>query len=185
MRSRKTPAASRQIALLRGVNVGRAKRVAMAELRAVVEGLGYGDVRTLRNSGNVLFTAAEATAGVAGARIEEAVAVRLGVEARVLVVGADELATIVAENPLADESRDPARLLVAFLADPADRRALAAIRPRAPEALAVGSRAAYVWCPEGVLACRTLAEVQRAVGDRITTRNWATVLDLQALAGSG
>ena len=45
-----------EIALLRGINVGKAKRVAMAELRALVEKLGYGDVRTLLNSGNVVFS---------------------------------------------------------------------------------------------------------------------------------
>ena len=55
--------ASRQVALLRGINVGRAKRVAMADLRALVEDLGYCDVRTLLNSGNVVFTAARAAPG--------------------------------------------------------------------------------------------------------------------------
>ena len=49
--------ASRQIALLRGINVGRAKRVEMAILRDLFTSLGYGDVCTLLNSGNVVFTA--------------------------------------------------------------------------------------------------------------------------------
>ena len=68
---------TRHVALLRGINVGRAKRVAMAELRALIEGLGYGDVRTLLNSGNVVFSASAATAGNAASRIEEALAKKL------------------------------------------------------------------------------------------------------------
>ena len=49
--------AANHVALLRGINVGTAKRVAMEDLRALMGGLGYGDVRTLLNSGNVVFSA--------------------------------------------------------------------------------------------------------------------------------
>ena len=77
-------AAGRMVGLIRGINVGRAKRVAMADLRALVEGLGYGDVRTLLNSGNVVFTAPRTTTARAAARIEEGLATQLGVPARVI-----------------------------------------------------------------------------------------------------
>ena len=117
--------ASRQVALIRGINVGRAKRVAMADLRALVEGLGYGDVRTLLNSGNVVFTAPRAAPGNAVARIEKALATDLGVSARVTVLSAKELADAVTENPLLEVANDFARLLVAVLSNPADRTKLA------------------------------------------------------------
>src|SRR5262245_9982765 len=107
------------VALFRGINVGKAKRIAMADLRAVVEGLGCTDVRTLLNSGNVVFAAKKAD-GLA-ARIHKAVAAKLGVTARVTVVSADDLASVVRECPLTDVATDPSRLLVAFVADPADR----------------------------------------------------------------
>ena len=71
--------AATHVALLRGINVGRAKRVAMADLRSLVERLGYTDVRTLLNSGNVVFTSTSARSGGAEARIEAAIAARLGV----------------------------------------------------------------------------------------------------------
>ena len=65
--------AGRHVALLRGINVGTAKRVAMADLRALVEGLGYGDVSTLLNSGNVVFTVpAKAAKTSPATRIEQA-----------------------------------------------------------------------------------------------------------------
>lgn len=174
----------RQVALLRGINVGRAKRVAMADLRALVEALGYGDVRTLLNSGNVVFTAPRAAPADAAARIEEALARETGVSARVTVLTEAELATVVAANPLLDVAGDPSRLFVAFLAGPADRKRLQPLVAQdwAPEVLAVGARVAYLWCPEGLLASKLPEAVGRALGDAVTTRNWATVTKLHALA---
>jgi uncharacterized protein (DUF1697 family) len=175
--------ANRQIALLRGINVGRAKRVAMADLRALVEGLGYTDVRTLLNSGNVVFTAPRGTPAQAATRIEKALAADLGVTARVTVLTAQELADAVAENPLLTVADNDSRLLVAVLNDPADRSKLAPLTKQdwGPEVLAVGTRVAYLWCPDGVLASRVGEAINRALRDSVTARNWATVLKLQAL----
>jgi uncharacterized protein (DUF1697 family) len=173
----------RHVALLRGINVGRAKRVAMADLRALVEGLGYDDVRTLLNSGNVIFTASRTAPGTAAGRIEEALATELGVSARVTVLTARELATAVAENPLREVANDPARLLVAFLRVPGDRQKLEPLLEQnwTPEALALGGKVVYLWCAEGILASRVAEAVGRMLGDGVTTRNWATVLKLQGL----
>ncbi len=179
--------AGRLVALIRGVNVGRAKRVAMADLRALVEGLGYGDARTLLNSGNVVFTAPRAATGQAAARIEKGLATELGVSARVTVLTAKELAAVVAENPLPQVGDDPSRFLVAFFRDPADRQKLDALRKQdwAPDALAVGTYAAYLWCAEGILESRLVESVNRTLKEAVTTRNWATVLKLHALAEEG
>jgi uncharacterized protein (DUF1697 family) len=179
-------AGKRLVALIRGINVGRAKRVAMADLRAMMEGLGYGGCRTLLNSGNVIFTGGREAPAAAAARIEKAMAAQLGVSARVLVVTADDVETVVAENPLGKVAKEPSRLLVMFLEDAA---ALQRVKPLSkqdwkPEALGVGSRAAYIWCPEGVIDSRLLLGVGKALGEAAlasTTRNWATVLKIQAL----
>ncbi len=172
------------VALIRGINVGRAKRVAMADLRELVEGLGYSDVRTLLNSGNVVFTSARAGAGDAAARIENGLFATLGVPARVTVLGAADLAAAVRENPLIEVADNPSRLLVAVLSDSADRAKLKALIKQdwAPEVLALGAQVAYLWCPEGILASRVAEAVGRALGDAVTTRNWATILKLHALA---
>ena len=172
------------VALIRGINVGHAKRVAMADLRALVEELGYGQVRTLLNSGNVVLSAAGETPSDAAARIEAALAARLGVPARVTVLSAEELAVAIAENPLLEVADNPSRLMVAVLADPADRAKLEPLLAQdwAPEALAIGTRVAYLWCPQGVIASRLVPAVSRALGDAVTTRNWATMTRLQALA---
>jgi uncharacterized protein (DUF1697 family) len=172
------------VALLRGINVGKAKRVAMAELRALVEELGCRDVKTLLNSGNVVFATAK-PAGIAS-RIQKAIASKLGVSARVTAISADELATIVRENPLGDVATDPSRLLVAVFADAKDRPKLVALAKQEwkPEAIAVGTRAAYLWMPDGVLQSRLAKALDKSLGDAVTSRNWTTVLKLAALAGA-
>ncbi len=175
----------RLVALLRGINVGRAKRVAMADLRSLVSDLGYSDVATLLNSGNVVFTAPDVAPGDAAAAIEGALVARLGVRARVTVLTAEELAAAVADGPLEGLATDPSRLLVAFLQSPADRSRLEPLLDEdwAPEALALGRRVAYLWCPAGVLASRLHEAVGRALGAAVTMRNWATATKLHALAG--
>lgn len=172
------------IALLRGINVGRAKRIAMADLRRVVAGLGHGNVRTVLNSGNVLFEAEpDASPNRLAPRIQSAIAAELGVFARVMVLAADDLAAIVHDNPIL-EIDDPSRFLVAFVADPADLVKLEPLTREvwAPDRLVIGSRAAYLWCAGGILESRMLPAFTKVAGDAVTTRNWATVLKLQAAA---
>ena len=175
-----------QIALIRGINVGRAKRVAMAELRALVEALGFGEARTLLNSGNVVYAARGVPADEAAARIEAALAARLGVSARVIVLTAAELEAIIQGNPLLPLANDPSRLLVGILAQGADAQQLAPLLAQdwGAEALALGPRAIYLGCPAGVLASRLVEAVGRALGDALTTRNWATMIKLHAMVCS-
>jgi len=173
----------RYAALLRGINVGKAKRVAMADLRALVERLGCDDVRTLLNSGNVVFSARRAGAAPLARRIEAALVAELGVASRVVVLSRTELAAVVAGNPLLDVMTNPSRLLVAVYEDAALDARLAPLAAErwAPEALAVGERVAYLWCPPGVLESRLAPAVGKALGDAVTMRNWATMTRLAAL----
>jgi len=175
--------AGRFVALVRGINLGRARRVAMADLRDLVERLGGRDVRTLLNSGNVVFSATGARSDAFGARIEKAMATRLGVAARVTVLEAAEVREIVARNPLLDVATDPSRLLVAVLGAPADRARLRPLLKEdwSPDALAVGRRVAYLWCSGGIMASPLPEAVGRLVGERVTSRNWATLLRIDTL----
>ena len=175
----------RAVALLRGINVGRAKRVAMADLRALIEGLGYRDVRTLLNSGNAVFSVPAKVRGDAAQRIEAGLAAQLGVSARVQVVSAEELAAVVAGDPLAERVTDESRYLVTFVPAPAALTVLGPLAAQdwAPDALRLGERVVYTWCEQGVLASKALIAVGKALGDAATSRNWATVLKLHAMLG--
>jgi len=173
----------RCIALLRGINVGRAKRVAMADLRALVADLGYTDVRSVLNSGNLVFGAGEIDPLAAATAIEEAMVLKLGVAARVMVLAGGDLASVLAENTLLPLSSDHARLLVFLLPDTAARTALAPLCERdwGEGALALGQRAAYVWCPDGVLDSPAAAALGKQLGNTTTSRNWNTLCKLYAL----
>lgn len=172
------------VAFLRGINVGRAKRIAMADLRVLVEGLGYTGVRSLLNSGNLVFRAG-ATAQEAARTIEEALVLKLGVAARVFVLGHEELRAIIDANPLLGVATDHARLIVFLLGEFAQRDKLAALDSRdwGCEQLALGERAAYVWCPEGMLLSAAATSLGKLLGDGSTSRNWNTLLKLHALCG--
>lgn len=175
--------AGSHVALLRGINVGRAKRIAMADLRALIEELGYRNVRTLLNSGNVVLTAGRTSAATIGQRIERAIDERLGVTARVTVLTREELDAAIDANPLASASSDPSRMLVGVLANPADRTRLEPLAAQdwTPEAMALGPRVAYLWCVDGILESPAATAVNRALGDAVTARNWATMLKLHEL----
>ena len=171
------------IAFLRGINVGTAKRVPMADLRDLFAGLGYRHAATLLNSGNVVFEAGRDTPAKAEKRIEKAIVERFGFSSRVTVITAAELEAIIAENTLQDAATDHSRLLIAVLKTPADREKIVPLAERKwdPDAFAPGTRAAYLWCPGGMLESPLMAAVAKALGDAHTVRNWATIQKLAAL----
>ena len=174
------------IALLRGVNVGKAKRVPMAELRSTLAELGYANVSTLLHSGTVVFQVAKGSPERLAAEISQAIAARFGFEVPVIVKSASELAAITAENALAAKADDPSRLLVAFVQDPKVLPSLAALDPLVvpPEQFLVGKSAAYLYCARGILESKAGEALLGKAGKAATTRNWATVLKLQALASA-
>jgi uncharacterized protein (DUF1697 family) len=174
----------RRIALLRGINVGTAKRIAMADLRQLFERLGYEDVRTLLNSGNVVFTATQKPAGDEGARIEREIAKSLGVSTRVTIVKGRELAASLEANPLRSVADNPSRMLFMVLED---AKTAARLEPLAkerwsPEGLAVKGRVAYLWFADGIIDSRVWAAVSKVVKDSGTARNLSTMTKLLALA---
>lgn len=176
-------ASKHYIALLRGVNVGKAKRVPMADLCKLVAGLGFEHVRSVLNSGNVVFSGPPTPPAKVAAAIEELLVLRLGVAASVIVLDKDELASIIAANPLADVASDHARLLAFVFLDPARRDTLAPLLEQdwSPGAFALGERAAYAWCPSGVLDSPLAAAINKQLGDKTTSRNWNTMTKLYAL----
>ena len=174
----------RHIALLRGINVGKAKRVAMADLRALMEGLGYAGVRTLLNSGNAVFDAQGGTPAFHAKRLRAAILENTGVDCEVVVKTAADLAAAIAEHPLRRHAEDDARMLVMFMQDASDLALLKVLEDGdwAPEAFAVGAHAAWLWCANGIIESRLQKAATKVLGARCTARNWATVEKLQAMA---
>jgi uncharacterized protein (DUF1697 family) len=164
------------VGLVRGINVGSAKGVSMADLTAAFEAAGFTEVKTLLRSGNVVFRATSLPK-TASAAVERELLARTGVAASVLLVEAGAFARIAQANPLLDVADDDSKLVVTYVAEPPDINALAipAADSLAPEIVVVGREAVYQWCPLGVSKSKVPASFWRALGPVATARNWRTV----------
>jgi uncharacterized protein (DUF1697 family) len=175
-------AGGRYIALLRGINVGTAGRIAMADLRALVSDLGYSGVRTHLQSGNVVFDAESAVTDEAVRNLEAAIIDRTGVSSRVVLVPAVKFRRIARDNPLAD-APDPSRMVVTFLDAVPPQESL--VRPTdaelLPERLVFGAEAIYQWCPDGVLKTKLPPRFFAKLAPVTTARNLRTVTKLVAM----
>jgi uncharacterized protein (DUF1697 family) len=182
-------------ALLRGVNVGGNKKIAMADLRLLLSGLGHEAVKTHLQSGNAVFTAPEADAGRLAAEIESALAGQLGLASRVLLRTGAELAAIVDGNPFPSADDEPSKHLVQFLFDPltaASRAKITGLDASGfwPEDYRLGEGVIYFrHLPNisdsklAVAYSKYLAETFGKPADRpgMTGRNWNTVRKLRDL----
>ena len=180
------------IALLRGINVGGRNKVAMADLRAVVAGLGHTDVATYIQSGNVLFSSAETDTEALATALEKAIADSLGVKPAVIVLSRGGLEQAVRDNPYPDEP-NPKQVHAVFFrgqVPPGAADAIEAGQRRAAErgsgqdsAQIVGG-AVYLHTPGG-FGRSALSEflLGRSASPLATgtARNWATVTKLLAL----
>jgi uncharacterized protein (DUF1697 family) len=173
----------RFVALLRGINVGKAKRIAMADLRTLLVSLGYANVQTLLNSGNAVFNGPDASQADQARRIQAAIATTLGVDTFVIVKSAAEMAKVVTENRLAGSAVDASRLLVALTQETKTLTPIATLGQTdwGAEAVHIGKHAAYVWCENGILQSKAAVALLKGLADAGTTRNWATIEKIHAL----
>ncbi|MGB9378101.1 MAG: DUF1697 domain-containing protein [Mycobacteriales bacterium] len=175
---------TRQVALLRGINVGKNNRIAMADLRGLLESLGYDDVRTHLMSGNAIFSTTKA-AKVVEAEIERGLDKHLCPGIKVAVRTRSQLAKVIDSNPLPEHAKDGSKFLVIFLSATPARRVLAEIDPAdfAPEQFRAARREIYLWAPGGVQDSKlNKALIKKLTGLTATARNWNTVTKLLELA---
>jgi uncharacterized protein (DUF1697 family) len=176
------------IALLRGVNVGGKAKVAMADLRAMLADLGFGDPRSLLQSGNLVFRSDKLTGAGLERLLEAETEKHLGLNTDFFVRTPEEWEAVIANNPFPEEAeRDPSHLVVMFLnkePEAKDVEALqAAITGR--EIVRAAGRQAYITYPDGIGDSKlTITVIEKKLGSRGTGRNWNTVLKLRALAGA-
>lgn len=169
------------IALLRGINVGRGNRVPMAQLRTLLEGLGYRHIVTLLNSGNAVFCTSAKDGARADVAIRQGLLDELGVAVAVIVKSAEQFRRIVSGFPGAS-APDPSRLLVVFSAGQDEFGSLTALQPllMREETLSITPNAAYLHCAAGLLESKAGAALLGKLGRGFTTRNWATVQKIAA-----
>lgn len=171
----------RYAAFLRGINLGSTNQVSMPRLRGLAEGLGYTEVVTYINSGNLVLTATD-PAQTIEQRLAAAVADELGPRVDVAVRTPARLATIVAENPFPDG--DPRYVTVAFLtrAAPADAKRRVAEVAAEHEPYVFSGQEVYVHYTKGQGRSKLAAKFSDILGVSATVRNLRTVTKVLELA---
>ena len=176
------------VALLRAVNLGGHQQIAMSALRDFAEDLGFLNVRTILQSGNLVFDAERCGPKNLEDLLESKAKTALGLATDFFVRSAKDWKLLVEKNPFPDEATQaPARLIVMFLKDAPNANGLKALRDsiRGPEIVEVVGKQAYLVYPDGVGRSRlTNALIEAKLGTRATGRNWNTVRKIAALTAA-
>jgi uncharacterized protein (DUF1697 family) len=176
------------ISLLRGINLAGKRKLAMADLRAMLVDMGYDDVQSLLQSGNVVFTCSAKSCAALERTLEKETEARLGLRSDFHVRTTAEWKSVIADNPFPAEARaDPGHLLVLFLKDAPSAGAVEALEATITgrERVQAVGRQAYLVYPDGVGRSKlTTALLDKHLGGRGTARNWNTVTKLAALVAA-
>ena len=174
------------VALLRGINVGGANKIAMTELRALAGELGWMQAETYIQSGNLVFDAEDERTRLETA-LEVGIQRRFGLNVPVLVRAAAEWTALVAANPFPEAAEtEPNRLMLLLSKQPPPPEAAAALQERARngERVATAGKALWIHYAGGAGTSKLApALIDRLVGSPATARNWRTVLKLQEMLG--
>ncbi|MGZ6332271.1 MAG: DUF1697 domain-containing protein [Bdellovibrionota bacterium] len=176
-----------QIAMLRGINVSGQKLIKMEELREALGTLGFRNLRTYVQSGNVVFEG-KGTPAQLSEKIRKKILAHFGHEVPVIVRSSEEIGKILAKNPfLKERDIDPTRLHVVFLSEAPAKNLiskLGAIAAGADRFHAVKTEI-YLHCPKGYGNTKfSPATLERTLGVTTTTRNWNTVNQLFEMAST-
>jgi uncharacterized protein (DUF1697 family) len=174
------------VGLLRGINVGGNKMIAMADLRVALAEVGFADVRTVLQSGNVVFRAAARSPGTVETLLEKGIGARFGFSPDCHVRTGGEWRAVVDANPFPQAAKDdPSHLLVTFFKSPIDPANVVKLQAAisGPELARGQGRELYMTFPNGIGTSKAPLLVDKALGARGTARNWNTVMKLAALVG--
>lgn len=173
------------IGLLRAVNLGSHNKVSMSDLREWLAGLGMSEVRTLLQSGNMVFRGEARSMAQLETTLESAAARQLGLETGFFVRTAKEWQGIIAANPFPKEAKaDPGHLVMMCLKDAPAAKSVTALQDaiKDREVVRASGRHAYFVYPDGIGRSRlTMTLIEKKLGTTGTARNWNTVLKLGAL----
>lgn len=177
----------RYAALLRGINVGGNKKIAMAQLRELLGDLGYTDVVTYLQSGNAVFTSPPAEPATLASAIATGIEGKFGMNVSVVIRTGEELAAALGASPLPGEPDNPSRFFVAFLSAPPAAPNVRALEAQSfdPDKIWLSGAEAYLWCPNGAAdTTLTNAFLEKRLGVAATSRNWNTVTKLVSLTAA-
>jgi uncharacterized protein (DUF1697 family) len=174
----------RYVALLRGINIGGNTMIRMEDLRAMFEGLGFKNVVSYINSGNLAFDARKASEEGLVVKIEAAIENHLGKRVCVMVRGQSDIARILANNPFEGQYASHKEMHVLFLQDALSKENQKWLSETAPpgERFSVAGREIYCHLPLGVAdSYLGRGRFEKKLRVAVTARNWRTVEKLAHL----
>ncbi|WP_030313603.1 DUF1697 domain-containing protein [Streptomyces sp. NRRL B-3229] len=176
-------------ALLRGINVGGSRKVPMADLRTLMEGLGHSGVRSYLQSGQAVFTADHGDEESLAAELTGAIEKRFGFAVDVIVRDHAYLRAIADDCPFPAGDLEAKQLHVTYFSAPVDADRFAEIDQAAylPEEFRLGDRALYLYVPDGLGRSKLaehLSKPRLNKGVIATSRNWNTVVKLVEMTGA-
>lgn len=175
------------VLLLRGINVGGRRKIAMADLRAAAIEAGFGDIRTYIQSGNLIFTADSAAAGEAA--IEGLIEACFGLKVEAIARTAEQWARYASGSPFADADERGNLVHLGLTKKPPAKGIVEAVAVRATlgETAVVEGDAIWIDFKDGVADTKiSPAFLDKAAGSTVTMRNWRTVLKIaEMLAEQG
>jgi uncharacterized protein (DUF1697 family) len=170
------------IALFSGINVGKTRSLPMKDLTRILEGLGYQDIKTYIQSGNVVFRSKKKCTGKDAGNISNAVEAEFGFRPDVMLLGASDLDAAVKRNPF---PTDRGKFLHFFFMDTKptkpDLKALEAVKAGS-EQFRLEGRVFYLYTPDGFGRSKLAERVERKLGVGVTARNFNTVSKLVEMA---
>jgi uncharacterized protein (DUF1697 family) len=175
-----------KIAILRGINVGGKRKILMADLKELMSALGYQNIRTYIQSGNLIFEKDEKIENKEIAKnIENAIEKKFNFEVPVIVLSAKEIENAVANNPFYKADTDINKLHLTFLNEvpDKDKQEVAESFDYTPDQFEIIGRNAFIYCEDSYHKSKLTNDFfEKKLKVKATTRNWKTVLKLWELS---
>jgi len=166
------------MALIRGINVGKANRIAMSDLKALCHDLGFKNTLSILNSGNLIFEAESGSSKSPGEALEVGIRERFGIETGNVILSRGHFQAILEDIPAEFDTCDPSKTLVAIpqqAFDATETHSFLSEHVHDPERLWIGHHGLYLDCPSGIHKSRLVQQVDRFFKKAITSRNLKTI----------
>jgi uncharacterized protein (DUF1697 family) len=174
------------IAILRGINVSGQKKILMEDLRYLMEGQGFQNVRTYIQSGNIIFESTETLSEKIRSKIENTIFNKYGFHVPVIIRTKDEMENVISNNPFLNrENINEDKLHVTFFNEPPDKERIKEIEKvnYSPDEFFFSDKEVYLHCPEGYGRTKLSNNfIEKKLKKTATTRNWKTVKKLIEIA---
>lgn len=170
------------IAILRGINVSGHRMIKMAALKELIKSIGFQNVKTYIQSGNLVFQSPNSDPGQLAETISKAIEKQFGFDVPVIGMDLEDLKRAAQQNPfLADETRDQSFFHITFLSESPENENLSKLDEfqNLPNEFRVIEKWVHLYCPNGYSNCKLTNEfLEKKLKVKATTRNWKTVLEL-------